>query len=57
VPEEQATVLEALMDFRLYCITRFSPCLQESEILPEGSKLLEETRALRRAANDAMKND
>jgi hypothetical protein len=56
VPEEQADVQKALMDFRLHCITRFSPCLEESEILPESSKLLEETRALRRAANDAMKD-
>jgi hypothetical protein len=52
-PDERAEMREALMDFRLNCITRFSPCLRESEILPESLKLLEETRAAQRAANRA----
>jgi len=43
LPQEQAGIRTALMDFRLYCITRFSPCLSEEEILPEGAKLLQET--------------
>ena len=56
-PDEQTDVRDALMGFRLDCVTRFSPCLQESEILPEGAKLLEETRAFRRAANQTTNTE
>ena len=37
-PAEQA----ALMDFQLTCITRFHPCLNEGDILPEARRLLQE---------------
>jgi len=37
-PEERAK----LMDFRLDCITRFFPCMDEKEILPGGAHMLEE---------------
>jgi hypothetical protein len=56
-PNERADMREALMDFRLNCITRFSPCLQESEILPKSLKLLEETRAAQSVANQGRQTE
>ena len=34
----------ALMSFQFSCITQFSPCLSERDILPEGWRMLEEKR-------------
>ena len=52
-PDEQADVRAALMDFRLSCITRISPCLKESDVLPEGVNLLEETHQAIQRVNEA----
>jgi hypothetical protein len=41
-PEEDPAERTALMDFRFSCITQFRPCENEGEILPEGTKLLQE---------------
>jgi len=38
MPQEDASERSALMDFRLSCITRLSPCLSVGDILPEGWK-------------------
>jgi hypothetical protein len=40
MPQELASRKAKYMDFRLNCITQFSPCRQESEILPAASELL-----------------
>lgn len=48
-PDEDISERAKLMDFRLDCITRFIPCKNEGEILPEGQVLLEEHRALLKA--------
>jgi hypothetical protein len=50
LPAEEAAERAALMDFRMSCLTRLSPCLNESEILPEGANVLEQTLALRSSA-------
>jgi hypothetical protein len=39
MPQEPAAQKQKYMDFRLNCIAQFSPCLQESEILPAASEL------------------
>ena len=41
-PEEDAAEQSALMDFRLGCITRFSPCESEDQILPEAQRIWQE---------------
>lgn len=41
-PEEDPYERTALMDFRLSCITRFHPCMSESDLLPEGWRILQE---------------
>ncbi|RZU43506.1 hypothetical protein BDD14_5173 [Edaphobacter modestus] len=51
-PDEDISERAKLMDFRLDCITRFIPCKNEREILPEGQVLLEEHRALLKAKGD-----
>jgi hypothetical protein len=39
MPQEEAGERAALMDFHLTCITRFSPCLSQGDILPEAWKM------------------
>lgn len=41
-PDETPSEKAALMDFQLTCITQFSPCLSERDILPEGWRMLQE---------------
>lgn len=41
-PEETPAEKAALMDFRFNCVTQFIPCRDESEILPEGVRLLDQ---------------
>ena len=48
-PDGDISERAKLMDFHLDCITRFIPCKNEREILPEGQVLLEEHRALVKA--------
>jgi hypothetical protein len=45
-PEEDISEQAKLMDFHLECITRFIPCKNEEDVLPEGQVLLQEHRAL-----------
>jgi hypothetical protein len=40
MPQEPAAEKEKYMDFRFSCITQFSPCQSESEILPAASELM-----------------
>ena len=51
-PDEDISERTKLMDFRLDCITRFIPCKNEREILPEGQVLLEEHIALLKVKGD-----
>jgi hypothetical protein len=46
MPQEESDEKAALMNFRFSCITRFSPCLREDEILPEGWRILQETQLI-----------
>jgi hypothetical protein len=46
-PEEDAAEQSALMDFRFGCITRFSPCESEDQILPEAQRLWQEQQLSR----------
>jgi hypothetical protein len=48
-PDEEISERAKLMDFHFDCITRFIPCKNEGEILPEGQVLLEEHLALLKA--------
>lgn len=41
-PEEVPSEQSALMDFRFNCITRFRPCHNQSDILPEALRMLQE---------------
>ncbi|HEY3704674.1 MAG TPA: hypothetical protein VGL22_06395 [Terracidiphilus sp.] len=40
MPQEPAAQKQQYMDFRLSCLTRFSPCQSESNILPAASELV-----------------
>jgi hypothetical protein len=40
-PDEAPAEKAALMDFHFSCITKFSPCHSEREILPEGWQMLD----------------
>jgi hypothetical protein len=42
MPKEPADQKQRYMDFHLSCFTRFSPCRQESDILPAASELVNE---------------
>ena len=42
LPQEDASERAALLDFQFSCITRFSPCLSQADILPEAWKMAEE---------------
>jgi len=42
LPQEDAAEKTALMDFNLSCITQFSPCLNEGQILPAAARDLRE---------------
>lgn len=53
LPTEDVAERAALMDFRMSCLTRLSPCLNEGEILPEGANVLEQTLARRSNATAA----
>jgi hypothetical protein len=46
-PEEDAAEQSALMDFRFGCITRFSPCETEDQILPEALRMWQEQQLSR----------
>lgn len=41
-PKEMPAEKAALMDFHFGCVTQFIPCKDESEILPEGVRLLDQ---------------
>ena len=43
IPQEPAAQKKSYMDFRLSCISQFTPCSQESQILPAASELVNET--------------
>ncbi|UWZ82764.1 hypothetical protein [Occallatibacter riparius] len=43
MPQEPADRQAQYMDFRLSCISQFTPCNQESQILPAASELVNET--------------
>lgn len=43
-PQEDPSIKASLMDFRLFCLTQFTPCQSEDQILPAGWKLMEEDR-------------
>jgi hypothetical protein len=42
LPQEDPAEQTRLMDFQFTCITRFSPCLSEGDILPEAQRNLDE---------------
>jgi hypothetical protein len=42
MPKEPADQKRRYMDFHFSCFTRFSPCRQESDILPAASELVNE---------------
>jgi len=42
LPQEDPSEQTALMDFRLTCITRYSPCRSQSDILPEALRILQQ---------------
>jgi hypothetical protein len=46
-PEEDAAEQSALMDFRFGCITRFTPCETEDQILPEALHMWQEQQLSR----------
>jgi len=41
-PEEDGAEQAALMNFQFECMTRFTPCRSEGDILPEGWRLMQE---------------
>lgn len=43
-PDEDASERSRLMDFQFTCITRLIPCRDVSEILPEGSRTLQQEK-------------
>jgi hypothetical protein len=42
LPQEDAAERAKLMDFTTSCITQFSPCLTQSQILPEATRVLQQ---------------
>ena len=42
LPQEDPAEQTRLMDFQLICITRFHPCRDEGDILPEARRMLQE---------------
>jgi hypothetical protein len=47
LPQEDASERAALLDFQFSCITRFSPCLSQGEILPEAWNMVQEDERAR----------